>query len=174
MNLINIILWTTSITLAVAGIAFGISASINATRANKQIKELVSDQILSEEANKSFFTKLSIINNKNRSIIKFLNLEKDVFYMDYSLKASETRMIPIPKRIEKYLMDSEYKDLTIKYIEIKYSIDENFKKIIGNYEILSSKKNISKSRRVSLIKYHELMIFELKKIMKEYHSIYNK
>lgn len=175
MDKINIILWTISLILAIAGISFGIIASINATKANHQIKELVSDQMVSEEANKYFFEIPNNLNAENRVILKKLkNKDKVILFTDYSLNAAQTRMPPMSVRIEKYLKLSEFKDLTAHYTESKIRLDKKFKGVIRDYEILASPKPLPKIKKTQLVKYHEEVVTELKLLLKEYYTITSK
>lgn len=168
MAISEIILWTTSLTLAVGGITFGIKASVNATKANKQIQEIVADQMVSEEASKYFFTQTQYLNSSNKKVIKILMKEEEITYSDYSALASRTRMAPLPSRIEKHLEKTEFKDVTIHYLEAKERLENSFKDIFGDLSILVENKAITKTKLAKLIKYHEHVSTEQTAILKEY------
>lgn len=171
MDITNIILWTVSLTLAALGISFGIIASINSTKANKQIKELVADQMVAEEASKYFYAMLQKMNIQNKNTLKKLKGKTPVKYNDYAIMASQTRMAPLPKRVEKYLYNTEYADLTRHYIDCKVRLDAMFESSFNGYEILATTNNILKDERQKLIKYHEQMTIEYNSILKEYYTI---
>lgn len=171
MDITNITLWTVSLTLAALGISFGIIASINSAKANKQIKELVADQMIAEEASKYFYTLLQKMSIQNKNTLKKLKGKASLKYNDYSIMASQTRMAPLPKRVEKYLYSTEYSDLTKHYIDCKVRLDAIFESSFNGYEILATTNNILKEDRKKLIKYHEQMTLEYNSILKEYYTI---
>lgn len=168
MEILEIVLWTTSLTLALAGITFGIIASINATKANKQIQELVADQMVSEEASKYFYTLPQDVKTSNKWILKKLTSNRKLTYVDYSASASATRMAPLPVRIDKHLERSEYKDLALHYIDSKKRLDEEFNSVINDFSILVENKEIPKTMIAKLVKYHEKVSIEQTAILKEY------
>ena len=171
MDLSNILLWTISLTLAVAGITFGIIASINATKANRQIKELVVDQLVAEEASKHFFEIPQSINTANKTVLRKLRGTKEILMNDYAIMATKTRMAPMSKRVAKHIGDSEYGDLAIHYVNSKVRLDSLFRESIIDYEMLSTASKINKSLRKQLIKYHVQVSIEQEAIMKEYYSL---
>lgn len=168
MEILEIILWASSLTLAIAGITFGIIASINATKANKQIQDLVADQMVSEEAAKYFYSLPQSVNTSNKRILRKLVGKEKLTYLDYSSSASATRMAPLPMRVEKHLGKSEYKDLSLHYIDSKKRLDEEFINVIKDFSILIENKEIPKFMVAKLIKYHEKVSNEQTSILKEY------
>ena len=173
MNTIDIALWSTSLTLAVAGIFFGVIASINSSRANNQIKELVRDQMVSEESNKYFFTNLSELKKTNKKVLKDISAEDlKIQYNEYADLSIGTRFAPIPTRVEKYLMQTEFKDLLEHYVDAKTRLDQIFKEMFeGNFEQLVEQKQVTKSVIKKLIKYHEQVAIESGSIIREYISL---
>lgn len=169
MDALNISLWTISITLALAGITFGIIASINSNKAAKQVKDLVADQLVSEEASKYFFTIPQSIGTDNKSVLTRLKSKDEIDYIQYSILAAKTRFAPIPGRVERHLKESEFSDIMNRYIKEKMELDALFIKIIKNYSVLTENKSIPKGIREKLIKYH-IKIGELQSIiMKDYY-----
>lgn len=171
MDSTNIILWTSSLILAVTGIVFGIIASINSTKANRNIENLLRDQLVSEEASKYFYSFLESINHTNKTMLTKLQSTNGVKWSSYSTLAIKTRMAPIPRRIEKHLLTTEYRDLMIHYADTKLRIDSRFLSIIESYEVLASVEKISPQKNKALIDYHKSLGSEISTILKEYYAL---
>lgn len=150
----NIVLWSTSLFLAFSGITFGIIASVNASRANRNIKTLIADSWLSEESQKYFFENMKKTTNVNKQLIRFLTKNSPT-YFEYSLKASGSRMSLMPFKLLKELQKTEYKEVTKLYLEMKTKLDGRFKEIIRDVTILQSDKTIPKPIVYKLLKLHQ-------------------
>ena len=166
MNLINILLWSVSLTLAVIGVSFGVIASIYSTKANKKIKDLISNTFVSEESQKFLFDNLKNVITANRKTIRSFNNE-NLTYSEYLLVSSHSRMHLLSKSTIDVLSETEFKDLVNRYIEIKKTLDKKFTEIV-KIKNLSTKKVIPLKLRESLKKYHHLVISSATDIIKSY------
>lgn len=163
----NVVLWTVSLFLAFSGITFGIIASVNASKANKNIKTLIADSWLSEESQKYFFENMKSTANANRNLVGYLKKNKPT-YFEYRLKASGTRMSLMPFKLIKELEKTEYKEITEMYVEMKTEQDNRFKEIIEDTTILQSDKVIPRPILAKLLKLHEDNNRVSTSIVKEY------
>ena len=169
MNTPNIILWTTSLILAVGGIIFGITASLNSKHANEQLKKMMNEQMVSEEASKYFFRHPSSINAANRKIVT--KLKKEISWNTYNSLISETRLDPLPKRVVDYLTKTDFKILVDKYSSSKKQLQQQFVEITDTLKKLSRTSKISIADKNQLIKYHQKSILFLSDILKSYYWI---
>lgn len=162
----EIALWTTSLILAVAGISFGIVASVNSRKANMKVQALVSDSWIVEESQKRFFKEMQRIVASNNVAIR--ELRKGLKFFDYSILSSATRWAPIPERVMNTLKKSEYKDIAEHFMDMKRKSDLTFKEIVPDFKILSTDSKISEKTSKELVKFHQQIIKISKAIMKEY------
>lgn len=169
MNQINIALWSTSLTLAVIGISFGIIASINASRANQKIKNIIMVSFSSEKAHKLFFEDIKKIIYENE--YSLARLDKTIKFNEYAAMAAQGRLVPIAGATLKILEASEYQELVLYYLEIKKILDKRFANIIQNFHILRTEKVISANMRKKLQTYHESVIRLTKIILHRYDSV---
>lgn len=170
MNEINIALWSTSLTLAVIGITFGIVASINASRANQKIQNIITASFSSEKAQKLFFEDVREIGLSNFKTLSILKSE-DLVFQNYDSYAATGRFIPISNVTLKILINSEYRDLTIYYLRVKKKFDKEFINIIKDLSILKTNKKIPLKMRNALKKYHQDLIKTTKVILHRYNRI---
>ncbi|NQZ65988.1 MAG: hypothetical protein HRT99_02070 [Mycoplasmatales bacterium] len=171
MDIINILLWTFSLLLAVAGIFFGIVASINSSRANNKLKEIISDQIVSEEAQKYFFTLSKKTSTANKKVIIKLKETINFTYSEYSIDAVSTRMVPMPPRLLKHLESSEFSNLAQYYLKSKKELEIQFRDILPDLSILVEGVNIDSKEREKLIEYHIYAQQIFSNIMKGYYQL---
>ena len=169
MDSLNITLWTTSLILAIGGIIFGIIASLNSKNANEQLKRMMNEQMVSEEASKFFFKYPGSINVSNRKIVA--RLKKDISWSKYNSLISETRLYPMPKRVNDYLCKTDFKELVQKYVFAKKELQKNFISITDSLEKLSKTTKITIAEKKQLIKYHQKSISFLSNILKTYYWI---
>jgi len=151
--------------LAVIGITFGIVASVNSSKANKQVQDLIANTFIAEESQKFLFDNLKNVITQNRKAVKALG--EDMTYSDYSLAAANTRMHILSKATSVALAKTEFKDIVSLYIETKETLDSRFVSIV-NVKDLSTKKKISKTKREDLIDYHKQVISSVTSIIKGY------
>lgn len=165
MDLTNILLWTFSLTLAVVGILFGIIASINSSKANRKVQDLISNTFVAEESQKFLFDNIKNVVTANRKTIRALKY--GITYADYSLVSSHTRLHLLSKSTIQMLSDTEFRDVTRMYLDIKDTLDRRFASIV-NISNLSTKKKISESIQQELREYHQQVIVSATDIIKAY------
>ena len=173
MNLAsNIALWTSSLIIGLFGLIFGIIASINATKANQQIRHLISKTWIVQETEKLFFEKIQKLINLNQNVIRKLrNLKNSISFLEYSVMASPTRLAPLPKFTFDALKKSDYMQLANNYSRYKTDLDEEFFKHFRDLETLKSNKTMTKIQRENMLNYHKKVALKLKEIIREYSSI---
>jgi len=168
MNLTTeVTLWTISLSIAVFGAVFGVSATINSKKANKKLTELIATTWIAEESEKLFFTNIKEITKENRLTLIELK-KKNCTYQQYNRHGVYTRMNPVPKTVTESLKDTEYSDLIDLYIFLKKEQDINFKSIINSFEVLSTRRIIDRKKVRSLIIHHQNINKHAKLIMKKY------
>lgn len=165
----EIALWSVSLILAITGIAFGIVASINSSRANKKVQALVSESWIADETNKLFFKNMKIVVAENGYAIKAL--KKQITYFEYSSISSQTRWAPIGDKVQESLKKTEYNVIAEHFMEMKNKSDDEFKEIITDFSILAEDKKIDETTAKKLIKHHQNTMVLAKNIMKEYISL---
>lgn len=171
MDFINTALWATSITLAVFSVIFAIAASVNASKANKSVKDLILTTTIYDEAQNLFFTNINRILFNQKKAKKYL-LRNDANYYDYSLNASLSRLAPISKKTFDMFSETEFSTVVSLYYDVKSKLDEGFLEIFKNdIKMLNHSTLISKSHKKRLEKYHMLCIKLAKKIMATYSQI---
>ena len=168
MELVEIALWTSSISLAIFGIVFGVIASINSRNANKQVQQLVEEQIISNEAINFFYEVPKKIGLTHRSLIDKYLTNKTLTWKEYGILTAEARFAPMSKRIIDFLSKTEYNDLVHSYIFLKERLDHVFKEVVEDLSRLGSSKPISESFKKKLIEYHKYALKETTLILKRY------
>jgi len=164
----EIILWTTSLLLAVFGLTFGIKAAINSNKANNKLKELIATTWISEESEKIFFRNIKEIVRENRLTLLELK-KKNCTYQRYNKHGAYTRLNPVSKSVIDSLKNTEYSDLIDLYMFLKREQDEEFVNAINaHFELLTSRKIIGKKIVNLLIEHHQKINAQSKLIMKKY------
>ena len=154
MEKMEIALWTISISLAVFGSLFAVLAFKYSSRTSGQIKELINISWITEESAKFFFDNLKQLAIENKKVLRMLKSD-NITYIKYSTISMLTRMKPIAKKVKEGLAVTEYKDIAERYYETKKQLDDKFKQIFTDLEILSQDKKIAKKTKELLTSYHE-------------------
>ena len=170
MDTRDIVLWTVSITLAVVGIVFGVIASINSSKANRRVREMIKTVFVTEEAQRYFYHSLKDVIVGHRQVLKKLN-DPNISYYEYSIASLQGRMVPISKISFEALQDTEYINIAHTYIEIKNHYDKEFKRIFTNLELLSSNRKLPKTIKNELIDYHRECQRDVTELIKQYNNI---
>lgn len=172
MGLADIICWAVSFALALLGILFGFIASVQSSRANRKIKELISSSWAVDEAQRIFFDNIKTISLSNGQSISLLETKKKLTYREYAMHSSNGRLIPLSGKVIEVISETEFKDLAKTYVSVKKGLDDLFIEVIGgDFSILSENIEITKEMRAKLIKYHNEVIHNAKGIIRQYNHI---
>lgn len=171
MGLADIICWTVSFILALLGIGFGFVASVQSSRANRKIKELISSSWAVEETQRLFFDNIKAVSLINNQCIALLDSKKKVTYREYSMHAAQGRLIPLNGKVLEIVAQTEFKDLAHSYITIKKTLDDMFFETIGDLSVLSEATEIPKTAREKLIRYHKEVVKDASHIIRSYNHI---
>lgn len=173
MSTADIVLWTTSLILACTGIVFGVIASINSSKANRNIENLIRDQLVAEEASKYFYYNLEKISQGNKDVLAIIRQKnkRRISWTKYSSLSAKTRLAPIPKRVEKHLLLTEYADLMKHYADTKARLDSTFYELIGTYDTLVQTTFVEPEKIAELLNYHKALGAEVSAILKEYYVL---
>lgn len=165
--------WIPAYILSIVSIIYSVIAANSSTKANRKLEEIIQASWLTSEAHNYFYEQTNKLFNENKKLIDE-TFKKPITYIDYSHMASQTRMLPMPKRTYDVMIKTEFKPLLEKYMDIKKELDMSFKDIFQDFSVLHSSEFIQ-FRQVQRIKdYHKEVQIKCKSIMREYIEIASK
>lgn len=169
MDLADILLWTFSLTIAVASFVFSVLAALNSSRANEKLTRHLQTQWTQDVASKLYSSiKYNSIQNKN--LVNFLGSTDNISYRHYAHKSAQSRLPFIPTSTISSLSNTSFNDWINFYIENKLNAESIFRKIIDIKEF-SSSKMIEDDIKQKLISYHEELSEIYEDILRAYVSI---